>query len=983
MRLDVWRAGDDLLGAADVVSPGEPESSELVARITADDADLRMPPIDSGESLAEAEIETLRRWVAAGAEYKQHWAFVPPTRPDKPQVSNSNWIRNPIDAFVLARLEREHLEPSPPAKPVTLLRRLSLDLIGLPPTLDEIDEFEAQVETGGRAAAVGRAVDRLLASPHFGERWARVWLDAARYADSNGFEKDKPREVWMYRDWVIGALNANMPYDQFVVEQVAGDLMPVATQDQLVATGFLRNSMVNEEGGIDPEQFRMEAMFDRMDAIGKAVLGLTIQCAQCHSHKYDPLTQTDYYRMFAFLNNCHEAQTTVYPQDELREREQILAAIRQLEDQLRADNPGWRERLTAWEASVRDRQQKWRVLRPQLDSSGGQKHFLQQDGSILAAGYAPSSFTSEFTVDVTSAHPVQAFRLELLNDPSLPHGGPGRSVFGLCALTEFKVVAAPVDQPDQTTELRFAKVTADVNPPERPLEENFPDPKRPDRVTGPIEFANDDDELTAWGLDIGPGRSNVPRKGVFVLDKRLDCTAGVRLTIKLVQMHGETIDNDTQTNNLGRFRLSITAEEARADSLPHTVRKVLGVPQAERTAEQVDELFSYWRTTVPEFRGVNQSIEKLWQRHPRGTSQLVLQERDKPRQTHRLERGDFLQPAEAVTPGVPEFLHPLPAHAQPTRLAFAHWLTDRNSPTTARSIVNRVWQAYFGSGLVATAEDLGTQGETPSHPELLDWLAVELMDHGWSLKHLHRLIVTSATYQQSSVVAPEQLAIDSANRLLERGPRFRVDAEMVRDIALAASGLIELDLGGPSVYPPAPEFLFQRPASFAPKAWDFDTGPDKYRRALYTFHYRSVPYPALANFDAPIGDVACARRNRSNTPLQALTTLNEELFLECARGLATQILREGGDGDAQRLSYAVRRCLSREPTEDELRVLADFLRRQQARFGSGEADPMPLISDMPESQLQDLLAIVSPADLAAWTTVGRVVLNLDETITKE
>jgi Protein of unknown function (DUF1553) len=566
----------------------------------------------------------------------------------------------------------------------------------------------------------------------------------------------------------------------------------------------------------------------------------------------------------------------------------------------------------------------------------------------------------------------------------LPHGGPGRSVFGQCALTEFKVVASPLADPDQTTELCFADVSADVNPTRRKLEAIFPDPKRPDRVIGPIDFANDDDELTAWGIDVGPGRSNVPRKAVFVLDQPLDCAAGVRLTFKLVQMHGETIDNDTQTNNLGRFRLSSTTQAgAKADPLPRAVRKILSIPQANRSAEQGEELFSYWRTTVPEWQTENDHIEALWKQHPHGTSQLVLEERAEPRQTRRLERGDFLHPAEVVTPGVPEFLHPLSADEPPTRLTFARWLVDRRSPTAARSIVNRVWQAYFGTGLVATAEDLGTQGEPPSHPELLDWLAVELMEHHWSLKYLHRLIVTSATYQQSSVIAPEQLATDSANRLLERGPRFRADAEMVRDIALAASGLVDLEIGGPSVYPPAPEFLFQRPVSFAPKSWDFDTGPEKYRRALYTFRYRSVPYPALATFDAPIGDVACARRVRSNTPLQALTTLNEALFLECAGGLAAKTVCDGGKSDIERLTYVVRRCLSREPTEDELSVLIGFLDRQRQRFESGDADPMPLISDMPQSMLQKSLATASPAELAAWTTVGRVVLNLDETITKE
>jgi hypothetical protein len=427
----------------------------------------------------------------------------------------------------------------------------------------------------------------------------------------------------------------------------------------------------------------------------------------------------------------------------------------------------------------------------------------------------------------------------------------------------------------------------------------------------------------------------VPRKAVFVLDKPLETAHGARLTFKLAQFHGGWNSDDNQNNNLGRFRFSVTsADNAAADPVPAAVRTILAVPSAERTPAQVSEVFNYWRTTVADFAETNRRIEALWQSHPRGVTQLVLAERSTPRKTHRLERGNFLKPAEEVEPGVPDFLHPLAeSDAQaPARLKFAHWLADRRSPTTARAVVNRIWQAYFGAGLVATAEDLGTQGDYPTHPELLDWLAVELMDHGWSLKHIHRLIVGSGTYQQSSAASADLLARDPANQLLARGPRFRVDAELVRDIALAASGLLTPTVGGPSVYPPAPEFLFQPPASYGPKTWAYDTGRDKYRRAMYTFRFRSVPYPMLQNFDAPTGDMACVRRVRSNTPLQALTTLNEPLFLESARALARKIVAEGGPDDAARLRYALRTCLSREPHADELQVLADFFAAQKARF---------------------------------------------------
>jgi hypothetical protein len=985
LRLDVWEGPDDIRGAEDVAVPRQPEDSELIARITSDDPDTRMPPADSGKALTPEQIETLRSWVAQGAEYKEHWAFVAPQRPDVPTVKSAGWVRNPIDAFILARLEKEGLAPSPPATPNTMLRRLSLDLTGLPPKLEELQAFK---DAAGDSA-YEKEVERLLSSPHFGERWGRVWLDVARYADSDGFEKDKPRFVWMYRDWVVSAFNAGMPYDQFLVEQIAGDLLPNATQDQHVATGFLRNSMLNEEGGIDPEQFRMEAMFDRMDAIGKGMLGLTIGCAQCHSHKYDPLTQTEYYQMFAFLNNSHEAQITVYTPEQRAEWKQTYSLIQEIENRLRSENPDWAERMAAWEETVRGEETDWIVVRPQLDSSGDQKHYLQEDGSILAAGYAPTTTVTKFEVDVKLPR-ITAVRLELLNDPNLPHGGPGRATNGLCALTEFDLDAAALDKPQEQTELKFSKVTADVNPPERELEKIFHDRTDRRRVTGPIEYANDDNQLTAWGLDIGGGRSNVPRNAVFVLEKPLASAGGARLTFKLTQNHGGWNSDDNQNNNLGRFRFAVTAaENAAADPLPAELRAILNVPAAERTPEQIAKVFSYWRTTVPEWQEENRRIEALWQSHPRGTTQLALEEREKRRPTHRLDRGNFLAPKEEVSPGVPTFLHALSANdpdSPPNRLDFARWIADRRSPTTARSIVNRVWQAYFGTGLVETAEDLGTQCTPPSHPELLDWLAVELMDRDWNLKHLHRLIVTSATYRQSSCVTPELLARDPANRLLARSARFRVDAESVRDIALAASGLLNRKLGGPSVYPPAPEFLFVPPASYGPKTWITDTGPNRYRRALYTFRFRSVPYPVLQNFDAPNGEFACARRVRSNTPLQALTTLNEPLFMECARALAMKTLTDGGSSDTERLEFVVLSCLSREPHEEELHVLQEFLDKQLQRFNSDGVDPWPLISsdDKDKDRLNSELSDdTSPAKLAAWTALARVVMNLDETITKE
>jgi hypothetical protein len=986
LRLDVWDSVGKLHGAQAVIDSKKPAESELIKRITSEDADEHMPPADSGKMLRPDQVKILQQWVKEGGKYEQHWAFVAPKRPEVPAVKNKSWVRNPIDAFVLARLEHEGLEPSPAANANTLLRRLSLDLIGLPPSIDEVAAFERD----GGEQAYQHAVERLLVSPHYGERWGRTWLDVARYADSNGFEKDKPRTVWMYREWVINQLNRDLPYNEFVIDQIAGDLLPHPTQDERVATGFLRNSMINEEGGVDPEQFRMEALYDRMDAIGKGILGLTIQCAQCHSHKYDPLTHTEYYQMFSFLNNCHEGQLAVYTKAEQDEWALTAGVIKKIEERLQAARPDWPERMAVWEEGLRkEKLPEWSVVKTHDVDASGQKYYQLKDGSTLAAGYAPTQHTTELKAEVKPAK-IAAIRLELMNDLDLPHAGPGRSIYGTCALTEFKVDATPLDRPNEHIQLKFSKATADVNPPERELEKIFDNRSGQRRVTGPVSFANDGNNLTAWGIDIGRGQSNVPRQAVFTLEKPLDLPAGAQLTFHLVQNHGGWNSDDNQNNNLGRFRLSATsAGDAVADPVPAVIRAIVQIPVAKRTAEQTAQVFSYWRTTVPEWAEENRRIDELWQSYPVGTTQLTLDELTDPRTTHRLERGNFLAPAEAVTPGTPAFLNPLKkadASQQPTRLDFARWLADRDSPTTARSIVNRIWQSYFGTGLVATAEDFGSQGEPPSHPELLDWLAVELMDHNWSLKHIHRLIVNSATYRQASHVTPELLERDPANRLLARGPRYRVDAEGVRDIALSASGLLNTTVGGPSVFPPAPEFLFVPPASYGPKTWNNDTGPDRYRRALYTFRFRSVPYPMLQTFDAPTGEVACARRSRSNTPLQALTTLNEPLFLECARALAVKLVAEGGTTDADRLAYAVRRCLSREPKQDEQKMLAEFLAHQKDRFNRDGGNPWSLlVGNDKEKQkvLAEVPAGTKPGDLAAWTAVARVILNLDEAITKE
>ena len=989
------------------ILPGKPSESLLFRAINGGGEDVPRMPKDA-EALENEHIASIRAWIEQGAERpddtestneknaKDHWAFKAPVRPAVPTVTNAEWIKTPIDAFVLARLDKEGLKPSPLATKSTLLRRLHLDLVGLPPTVREADAFLADKSS----RAFEKQVERLLKSPHYGERWGRHWLDAARYADSDGFEKDKPRFIWNYRDWVVGAFNRDLPYDRFIIEQLAGDLLENPSQDQLIATGFLRNSMLNEEGGVDPEQFRMDALFDRMDAIGKSVLGLTIQCAQCHTHKFDPISHDEYYQMFAFLNNDQEASMVAYSADEQRVKADLLRQMRDLEEGLRHTNPDWSERMASWEEAVRNDQPEWKTVLVQNSGDNGTRYYYYDDGSLRASSYAPTKWTATFrgTNDLKS---IGAFRLEQLTDPNLPCNGPGRSINGMSALTEFNVEAIDAKDPSKKTEVKFVKASADFSNATKDLEPEFDDKSGKKRTYGPIEFAIDGKDDTAWGIDAGSGRRNQARKAVFIPEKPLAFEDGVILNFRLKQNHGGWNSDDNQNHNLGRFRLSVASiTNAVADPIPANVREIFAIPADKRSPHQIAAVFSHWRTTVPEFKEANEKIAALWKQWPEGAPTLTMAARldkgpaDTKRPTYLLRRGDWLKPGKEVNFGVPAVLHPLPSDADDSRLTFAKWLVDTKSPTTARVAVNRIWQTYFGIGLLETSEDFGVRAPEVSHPELLDWLAVEFMEPKtlapgelqsdlipWSTKHIHRLIVHSAVYQQDSKVNPKLLEKDQYNRLLARAPRFRVEAEVVRDLALAASGLLSDKVGGPSVMPPAPSFLFQPPASYGPKVWNEATGPDRYRRAIYTFRYRSLPYPVLQTFDAPNGDFSCVRRLRSNTPLQALASLNEVLFMEAAQSLAKRAI-ENGDDETERLTYAFRSCLTRSPESDELDELRQLIARQKSYIGEGWINPSELATGKPEVP-KKLAGKVTPTELAAYTVAARVLLNLDETISKE
>jgi hypothetical protein len=950
-RASALRGGKS--GVAAIV-PGKPDQSELIQRVSARDADLVMPPPKLKKSLTEKQIQTLKRWIAEGARYENHWAFVPPVKASPPKVG----MLHPIDAFVVAQLKGLNLSLSPAASSATLCRRLYLDLIGLPPSPKELEAYQRD---GFEAT-----VDLLLRSERFGEKWARHWLDVARYSDTNGYEKDLQREQWAWRDWVIDALNRDMPYDQFLIEQVAGDLLPGAGQSQRVATGFLRNSMVNEEGAIVPEEFRKVEMFDRMDCLGKAVLGVTAQCAQCHSHKFDPLTQDEYYGIFAFLNNCYEAQSWVYTPEQLRTLADLHARVNAAEQRIRAGRAHWAEELAAWEQERTRQRVAWEpLIAIELGSISGLNHPTQEaDGSLLMKGH-PSD--DVFMIAVPDLTGITGLQLEALNHGDLPHNGPGRGRAGTWAIRELEVFTRKPGSKDWE-KLKLINATADFSEPEH---------KEGDmkKASGPVAFLIDGSDNTTWSSDRGVGRRNLPSVAVVQFERPVTLPPGTQLKVAL-QMDGSGM--------LGCCRLSITRQPAPvAPPIDHAAMLSMLTPAKYRTTEQNAAVFAAWRSGLADLKAINEEIDSHWKSTPQAmTSILHLREREAAnhRTTYFLNRGNWDQPVRKIEPHVPAALHPFPAGSPRNRLGFARWLADRSSPLTARVAVNRTWQAIFGSGLVETPEDFGTRAPSPVYRELLDWLAVDFMETGWSQKQLIRRIVTSAVYRQSSQVTPALLERDARNAWLARGPRFRADAEVVRDIALSASGLLVHRLGGPGVIPPVPQNVLDYNYTY-PGFWKAAEGSERYRRTVYGFRKRSMPDPVMANFDGPNGDFACARRTRSNSPLAALTVLNEAVFVEAARALALRILREGGTDDARRIDYAMLLCVSRPARPAERETLLTLLQSARRRLGDGWLNPRELTTGDP-AKLPSLPDGATPQDAAAWTLVARVLLNLDETISK-
>ncbi len=939
--------------------PGKSAESRMIQAVSGLDPDFVMP--EKGSRLSAEQVGLLRAWVDQGAHWpdgvdpvkyvdkKDHWSFKGPVRAEVPAAKG--WGRNAIDGFVYAKLQEQKLRPSPEADKTTLIRRLSLDLTGLPPTLKEIDDFLADKSSN----AYEKLVDRLLSSPHYGEKWGRHWLDAARYADTNGYEKDLPRTIWPYRDWVINAFNNDMPFDQFTIEQLAGDLLPKPTLQQKVATGFFRNSMINEEGGVDPEQFRVEGIIDRMDTMGKAFLGLTINCCQCHNHKFDPISQKEYYQLFAFLNNDDEPELEVPDAEQQSRRDAIKKKLAKLADESMAKMSDLDEKMADWEQQMRDIDYDWEVLDPEDYYGGvGTKFEKLKDKSLLALASNPPVSGYSFRCK-TSLKNITGFRLEVLADPNLPNDGPGRAANGNFVLTEIFAEATPLNDPTKTNKIVFTNATADFSQP------GFP-------VTTAID--NDITNKLGWGGEDLPGKRNRNHVAVFELKDPIGFDGGTDIKFDLKQVFGGQ-------HTIGRFRISAISDKRslRADPLSKEQRQLLAKKKLSR--EEKRELFDAYRRFDDRLAEANKQMDDEQKKWPTVPKTLVLLAKDDPRETHIFKRGDFKKPLEAVNPGTPAFLHPMPQDGKTNRLTLAKWIIDKNNPLTARVIVNRMWMHYFGQGLVTTPEDFGTRCDAPSHPELLDWMATEFMNQRWSMKAMHRLIVTSATYRQSSKVTPEVFAVDQYNRWLERGARVRVDAEEIRDVALATSGLLNAKIGGPSVYPVIPDGVMS--LAYGSPKWPTSEGSSLYRRGLYTYWKRSAPYPSQAIFDQPSGEASCVRRVKSNTPLQALTTLNDSAFHECSRALALRILKEGGADDRGRAIYGFRLCTGRTPDKVELDNLLAMLRDQQNYFENDTAEAIKVALEDKDK----IPAKVNVHKLAELTMLSRVLLNLDETITKE
>tara|TARA_R110002049_G_scaffold2750_7_gene22097 strand:- start:42662 stop:46042 length:3381 start_codon:yes stop_codon:yes gene_type:complete len=1086
LRFDTEEGSRVDLGGYAAIVPGDPDASELIARITTDDEDLRMPPEGKGRQLSSEEVQLVRCWIEQGASYEAHWSYQVPERPDLPQVQVSDWPRNAIDYFVLAKLQASGLKPAPPADRLTLARRVSLDLTGLPPTWDQAQAFVSDDSEN----AYEKYVDALLGQPTFGERWARVWLDLARYADSAGYADDPPRTIWAYRDYVIRSLNENKPFDQFTIEQIAGDLLDDPTDDQLIATAFHRNTMTNNEGGTNNEEFRNVAVVDRVNTTMAVWMGTTMACAQCHTHKYDPITHEEYFKFFAFFNQSEDADLrderpflTLYSDEQESDRARLRNQIDALKDELDRSTPAIDAAQDQWLSALRE-EPVWDVLTPTTTSSKSREFVIRDDGWVTVTGHkvVRDTYTLTFPVKLDS---LTALRLEVSDQqkknfvlsqlqatfqPAQPETKNARFVRielpgtgRILQIAEVQVFSdgnniageAIASQSstfpggdadhaiDGNTDGDFAAdsvahTKAEANP---WLEIDLGEAKPIDKIVvwnrtdgGPSirrrlnqfrlslldsdrreVFSRDDnpppttsqlfDLAGTTRIEFSEAVADFSQKSFSasdVLQTKVDAAKGwaiggalgqaheLKLTLDRPMKLGEgeltiQLNHASQFRNLllDEFRISVTSDPAATDWVRMT-DEVRGIIQSDRktwTNAQAAKVGRYYRQIAPLLAPVRSRLEaataKLAAIKPMTTVPVMRQvENENRRPTHVQIRGNYQSHGQAVSEGTPAIFHPLADDGNVDRLSLARWLVDPQNPLTPRVIANRHWEQIFGTGIVETSEEFGSQGELPSHPELLDWLAVELRESDWDVKHLLKLIVTSATYQQSSVTSAASVAADPRNRMLARGPRFRVSAEMVRDQALFISGLLSKKMYGPPVNPPQPE-LGLKAAFGAATDWKTSSGDDKYRRGLYTTWRRSSPYASMAQFDAPNREVCTVRRIRTNTPLQALVTLNDPVYVEAAQAMARVVIASS-DATDDRIREAFHRALTREPSDEETQ-----------RIGQLIDDARQVFADDPQSAMQmatiPLGELPIDADVpehAAWTVACNAILNLDELLMK-
>jgi hypothetical protein len=1092
LRLDIREQATKEREGVFPIKPGDLKNSEMIRRITSGNPDEIMPPPKAGHPLKPHEIELLKKWVQQGATYAGHWSFTKPTQPMLPKIKQRSWPKNGIDHFILAKLEGNKLKPSPPADRHALIRRLSLDLIGLPPTPAEVEEF---VEDKSRGA-YEKVVDRLLGSPAYGEKWARMWLDLARYADSYGYGQDSLRKntPWQYRDWVINAFNRNMPFDQFTVEQLAGDLLDHPTEEQLVATAFHRNTMTNVEGGTDDEEWRVAAVKDRANVTAQAWMGLTMGCAQCHTHKFDPITQKEYYQFYAFFNQTEdndqpdETPTMPLPTKEQREKMgRLKNEIAALESKISLDDPKLGSEFAEWEKANKSAD-TWKVVEPgEFNSTKATEFQKLEDHSLLVGTNSPDkdTYTLRFASRLGKA---TALRLEVLPDDSLKARGPGRSDSGNFILSDLRISVKPevsepkrvrfvrIELPGKKRILSLAEVevfsrwenvapkgkatqsSVDYDgPAERAIdgktngdfdakstthtkEEKDPwwevdlgEEKRLDSITvwnrtdGEVDsrlagfrlLALDAERKEVWTTQVAAAPSpNVTLRPdeVVIGSKRATATFNQKdyeitrltdnrpdakdgwgiggdegraqtaifefanplpageVTVRLVQNYGSH-------HTIGRFRLALTESALPSLAPPESVSSILNVAAEQRSAGQRKDLLKWYQKYAATTADIRKQVEPL-QKQLDGINppQIPIMRElatEKRRKTRLLNKGNFLDPSDEVSAAIPVSFSAWPVGAPTNRLGVAKWLMSPENPLTARVTANRLWSQTFGTGLVETEEDFGTQGSLPSHPELLDWLAMELRDHGWDLKRFLKMIVMSATYQQTSRVTPDLLQKDPPNRLLSRAPRRRLDAEMIRDQALALSGLLSHKLGGPSVYPPQPDGLW-RVAFDGMRSYPTSTGEDRYRRGLYTVWRRTIPYPSMVTFDAPSRETCTFRRLPTNTPLQAYVTLNDPVYIEAAQALGRRLARDGGATTEDRIRFGLNLVLARPPENSQIAELKKLFDTELAHYRDAEKEAVKLATE-PLGALPEGL---SAAEAAAWTVVANVLLNLDGVLMK-